>query len=194
MQPADTTPPQVASTSPADGTTGVATAATVAVTFSEPVDPATIDGQTFQLHDAGGAVVPATITYAAATRTATLQPDAELSFGGAYTATVRGGSTGVKDAAGNALAADKTWGFAAKSCPCTIFSAAQQPAVTSATDGNAVELGVKFRADRAGWISGIRFFKGPGTRAPTSAACGAPTARCSHGPPSPARRPAAGRT
>ena len=46
-------------------------------------------------------------------------------------------------------------------------------------DASAVELGVKFRSDVAGFITGIRFYKGPRTPARTSATCGRPTARCS---------------
>jgi len=34
------------------------------------------------------------------------------------------------------------------------------PTITSHTDTRAVELGVKFRADQDGYITGIRFYKG----------------------------------
>jgi hypothetical protein len=42
---------------------------------------------------------------------ATLNPTSDLAAGTTYTATIKGGSSGVKDAAGNALASDKTWTF-----------------------------------------------------------------------------------
>jgi hypothetical protein len=42
---------------------------------------------------------------------ATLNPNADLAAGTTYTATIKGGSSGVKDVAGNALATDKTWTF-----------------------------------------------------------------------------------
>src|SRR5207245_2747936 len=66
--------------------------------------------------DAGGrarhrAVVPATVSYNAATRVGTLTPSAGLSASKTYTATITGGSGGVKDLAGNALASDVVWSF-----------------------------------------------------------------------------------
>ena len=69
-----------------------------------------------------------------------------------------------RDAAGNlATSADAT--FTTKtvgSCPCSIWSDAAVPAVASANDSAAVELGLKFRADQAGSITGVRFYKGAG--------------------------------
>ena len=44
-------------------------------------------------------------------------------------------------------------------CPCTIWGASTTPAnITS--DAQAVELGVKFRSDVSGVITGVRFYKG----------------------------------
>ena len=106
--PADTTPPTVTAVSPADQATGVSPSTAVTATFSEAVDPATVSGTTVSLAGPAGAV-PANVTVA--DRTATLTPRSALAGGTRYTATVRGGSTGVKDLAGNALAADRTWSF-----------------------------------------------------------------------------------
>jgi uncharacterized delta-60 repeat protein len=111
---ADTTAPTVSSTSPAAGATGVSRTANVRVTFSEPMDPATIDASTIQLRDASNAVVPAVLTYDAPNRRATLNPDPTLAPLATYTATVRGGATGVKDGQGNALAADRVWSFSTR--------------------------------------------------------------------------------
>jgi hypothetical protein len=44
-------------------------------------------------------------------------------------------------------------------CPCNIFGNVTPSFVTS--DASAVELGVKFRSNVAGYITGIRFFKSP---------------------------------
>ncbi len=44
-------------------------------------------------------------------------------------------------------------------CPCSIWSAAATPAQISA-DAMSVEVGVKFRADVDGTVTGIRFYKG----------------------------------
>ena len=44
--------------------------------------------------------------------------------------------------------------------PFNIWPSTATPGVASASDGNAVELGVKFRSDAAGYVTGIRFYKG----------------------------------
>lgn len=46
--------------------------------------------------------------------------------------------------------------------PQRIWSDAIQPAVASADDPNAIEVGVKFASEVSGSITGIRFYKGPG--------------------------------
>ena len=84
--------------------------------FNEPMDAATINGTTFELRDARTRS-SRTVTYDAATRTATLDPDAPLAHSTTYTATVKGGAGGVKDIAGNALAADFTWSFTTAAPP-----------------------------------------------------------------------------
>ncbi|HVW33543.1 MAG TPA: Ig-like domain-containing protein, partial [Acidimicrobiia bacterium] len=73
----DTTPPAVSSTTPAAGATGVALSSAVTASFSEPVDPATINGSTVSLRS-DTAAVAATVAYDAATRTVTLTPGAPL--------------------------------------------------------------------------------------------------------------------
>ena len=105
---ADTTLPVVVSTSPVDGATGVAASSNVAATFSEPLDSATLSSSTFTLSRNGGGSVAATVTYDAATETATLSPSAPLAPGTVYTARV---TTGVSDLAGNHLVADRVWSF-----------------------------------------------------------------------------------
>jgi PKD repeat protein len=44
-------------------------------------------------------------------------------------------------------------------CPCTIWSPSSAPKVAADPDRGAVELGVKFRADRDGMVTGVRFYK-----------------------------------
>lgn len=46
-------------------------------------------------------------------------------------------------------------------CPCSLFTIVQSPASTSESDPNAIELGMKFRSANDGFITGIRFYKGP---------------------------------
>ncbi|HTK77374.1 MAG TPA: tandem-95 repeat protein [Gemmataceae bacterium] len=44
----------------------------------------------------------------------------------------------------------------------TIWPSSTTPAVAADSDSSPQELGVKFRSDNAGYITGIRFYKGPG--------------------------------
>jgi hypothetical protein len=165
----NTTPPTVVSTNPANGAIGVNPATTVTAVFSEAIDPTTINGNTFQLLGPGqsgsetNTVVPATVTYTAATQTATLTPTSALAASTNYTAELVGGSSGVKDLAGNALVGNYTWSFTtaatAGTCPCTIWGPSATPAAVDSGDGSAVELGLRFRSDVAGTITGIRFYK-----------------------------------
>lgn len=48
----------------------------------------------------------------------------------------------------------------------SLFSATSEPGVASDTDTSEVEVGVRFEADRAGVISGLRFYKGAGNTGP----------------------------
>jgi hypothetical protein len=47
------------------------------------------------------------------------------------------------------------------SCGCTIWGSSATPTTASANDSASVELGVAFRSDINGFVSGIRFYKGP---------------------------------
>ncbi|MEO8681656.1 MAG: DUF4082 domain-containing protein [Vicinamibacterales bacterium] len=160
----DTTPPTVVATTPSPGATGISTGAQATVTFSEPADPATVTAGTIELRAGGTTLVPSSVAYDAPTRTATLTPSAALIPGTTYSVLVHGGGADprVKDLAGNALAADLTVSFttvALTACPCTLWPAGTVPAIVDAADPNAVELGVKFRADTDGFITGVRFYK-----------------------------------
>jgi len=102
---ADTITPTVSSTSPANNAIGVSVGAAVTATFSEPLDAATVTTATFSVKDAANAAVAGTVTYAGTT--ATFAP-AALAPETTYTATL---TTGIKDAAGNAMAQEYTWTF-----------------------------------------------------------------------------------
>ena len=80
--------------------------ANVTATFSEPIDPASIDADSFSLTGPGG-LVAAAVSYDAATRTATLNPTASLEPGTMYTVVI----AGARDLAGNELAQPATWSF-----------------------------------------------------------------------------------
>ena len=74
----DTTPPTISARSPGSGASGVATGANVTATFSEAMNASTIDGTTVQLRDPSNAVVAATVSYSAAQRRVTLDPNGPL--------------------------------------------------------------------------------------------------------------------
>ncbi|WP_340122705.1 DUF4082 domain-containing protein [Methylobacter svalbardensis] len=115
----DTTTPTVASTLPTAGATGVNPTAPVTATFNEAMDSATLSTATFELRDPANTLVAAAVTYNAATNTATLTPTTSLTSSILYTAKVKGGTSGVKDLAGNALATDFTWSFTTGVDPCS---------------------------------------------------------------------------
>ncbi|KAF3884582.1 MULTISPECIES: N,N-dimethylformamidase beta subunit family domain-containing protein [Nostocales] len=162
----DTTPPTVTASTPGNGTTGVSPSTTITATFSEAIDTATLNSNTFELRNANNTLVPATITYDAGNSTATLTPSSPLATSTTYTATLKGGSTDprVKDLAGNALAQNYTWSFTtgnASSVTVSIWNNTATPNLITENDPSSVELGVKFRSSQNGFIKGIRFYKGP---------------------------------
>ena len=100
---ADTTAPTVTATSPVANATGVAVSTNVTATFSEAMNAATLTTTTVTLVPQGSTTpVAATVTYAAATNTVTLNPTSNLATNTVYTATIKGGTAGAKDVAGNA--------------------------------------------------------------------------------------------
>jgi methionine-rich copper-binding protein CopC len=151
----DTTPPTVASQTPASGATAVPTTSTVTATFSEPVQASTIS---FVLTDAARNAVPASVTYNSSTLTATLTPTTALQNNTTYTATV----SGANDTAGNTMTST-SWSFSTPALVtnASIFPGTATPTIMSASDPNAIEVGVRFFSDVAGYISGLRFYKGP---------------------------------
>ena len=158
----DTTPPTVTNVAPANGATGVGTATSATATFSEGMNASTITTSTFVLRNPSNAIVASTVSYNAGTSVATLMPTQPLAASTTYTATLAGGVGGVTDLAGNVLASNYVWSFttgAGPACPCTIWSASATPAQIETSDSNAVELGVRFRADTSGTITGVRFYK-----------------------------------
>src|SRR5829696_8181507 len=110
---ADTTAPTVDNVAPTNGATGVAVTANVEAAFSEAMDEASVEtaGNFTLVKEGTTTPVAATVSYDPATDKATLTPNAALEASVTYTATVKSGANGVKDAAGNPLAADKVWTF-----------------------------------------------------------------------------------
>ena len=102
---ADVSLPLVNLTDPLNNATGIANNKVLSVSFSEPMDPLTINNSTFTLLK-GVTTVSGTVAYSGTT--ATFTPTTSLVTGSNYTATI---TTGAKDIAGNALAANTVWNF-----------------------------------------------------------------------------------
>jgi acid phosphatase type 7 len=118
-----TTPPTVTNVAPGNGALDVPIGSKVEATFSEAMDANTIKDSTFTLTKPDGTdldtnpdLVPGTVSYDSKSNKATLTP-ANLDYSTTYTATVKGGANGVKDATGNPLSADEVWTFTTAAPP-----------------------------------------------------------------------------
>ena len=106
--------PTVTAKSPGAQATAVPVASNVTATFSADVQG--VGAGTFVLRNAAGTAIPATVSYNASTKTATLDPSASLATDGAFTATLVGGATAIRDAAGTPLAST-SWTFTTGPAP-----------------------------------------------------------------------------
>lgn len=114
--PPDTTPPQVQSTAPASGAADVATTTSVSVTFSEPMATGTVSASTFTVKKTGGTPLAGTFTWDATHTLVTFKPTAPLEHSTTYEVSL---TTGIRDAANNALAAPYSFSFATAAAPDT---------------------------------------------------------------------------
>ena len=159
--PSDATPPTVSPVAPVNGATNVAVNTTISAVFSEPMNASTINTSTVELRNAANTLVTATVAYNTSTRVMTLTPGAALATGTTYTATIKGGTSGVKDIAGNSLAANYSWSFRTVFNTISIFDPNVLPEVPLA-GGDPLEVGFRFRTSQNGYITGIKFYKGAG--------------------------------
>jgi hypothetical protein len=119
----DTIPPMIASLSPAAHDTGIDLRAVIEVTFSEPVNPATIAPASFYLRkNFTPALIPLAFSYQG--RTATATPDQPFDSLTVYLATI---TRAVRDSAGNQLVADTTWEFRTRAGPVSNAGPNRQP-------------------------------------------------------------------
>ncbi|MFP5206620.1 MAG: Ig-like domain-containing protein [Acidobacteriota bacterium] len=100
--------PTIASTAPVSGATNVAVNSAVTVTFGMAMNASTITSSTFTVTPQGGSALAGTVTYDAATMTATFTPAASLNYSTQYTAAI---TTGAQTTNGGALSANFTWSF-----------------------------------------------------------------------------------
>jgi hypothetical protein len=97
--------PTVISTDPANAATGIAVDKKISATFSEAMNPSTINTGTFLLKQ-GINTITGTVSYSGTT--AVFTPSANLLAGTTYTATI---TTGAQNTAGNSLAENYVWTF-----------------------------------------------------------------------------------
>jgi len=101
--------PTVTSASPASGTTGVGRNTTVTARFSEAVTGySTTTARITRADDR--AAVTAAVSYIGSTRVLTVDPSSSLAANTRYTVTLTGGSTGIRDIAGNPMTT-RSWTF-----------------------------------------------------------------------------------
>ena len=136
------------------------------------MDSTTLTASTLLLRDPSNNLVATSIVYNPNTLTATLTPTAPLASGKTYTVIVKGSTAGIHDTIGDAMATDMTSTFttavtvAAQTTPLSLWSNATLPSWIDNPDPNAVELGMKFQSDVAGFITGIRFYKSANNTGP----------------------------
>jgi hypothetical protein len=97
--------PKVLSADPSQSQTGVSRSNDIEFTFSEAMDPATINNSTFTVMQ-GSTVVPGTVVYSGTK--ATFTPTTALAAGTTYTATI---TTGAKNLAGTPIPANSVLNF-----------------------------------------------------------------------------------
>src|SRR6202140_4260149 len=110
-----TGPPTVISVTPPDISAGICPNTVVVATFSEAMNPATINSTTFLLA-AGSTPVAGAVTYDAPSHVATFTPTNPLALSTHYTATI---PTGAQNLFGNALASDYVWSFTTSATACS---------------------------------------------------------------------------
>ncbi len=119
-------PPTVLSVTPPNGAVGVCLNTVITATFSEAMNPVTINITTFTV--APG--VTGTVSLDGTGKIAAFTPSSNLAASTTYTATI---TTGAQDVSGNSLAAHYVWSFTTAAQPC-------QAAVPLASAANFVVL------------------------------------------------------
>ncbi|MEU0881545.1 DUF4082 domain-containing protein [Lentzea sp. NPDC005914] len=160
VAPPDTIAPTATPVSPLNGSSSVSPSTTASVQFNEAVQVATIN---MTMKNAANQAVTGSVAYDAANKIATFTPTAALAGNTTYTTSV----TGAKDTAGNTMAGTTSWSFTTQKpanpgvCPCSVWDESATPQTVTVNDAGAVELGMRFRSDVSGNVTGVRFYKGP---------------------------------
>lgn len=160
----DDTPVVVTAYKPAVGATSVAVTALAKATFNKDVATSSLS---MQMTDQNQVQVPGSVTYDAASRTATFNPTQGLAGATTYKVTVN--ATG--------LASAVQWSFTTADpdsptgvCPCTLFNDDDAPTAGPDSDTQRVQLGMAFTVRSPGQLSGVRFYKTPENAGPHTVA------------------------
>jgi hypothetical protein len=161
-------PPRVLSVTPTDGADAIPAGVAPRAVFSNPLDPATVTPQTVLLRDAAGNPIPVEVRHSPSAFTVALVPNGLLQPLQTYTVTLKGGpaAPNITDSTGKPLPLDFIWTFTIAAAPqqTTIFAPTDRPAdnelIVDDMTPNGVELGMKFRSNTDGIITGVRFYKG----------------------------------
>jgi hypothetical protein len=106
--------PTVVLTTPADEAINVPLDASVNATFSEAMNPLSVDNVSFEVVGPDLLPLNGTVNYDVLTRIATFTPTVDLESGNTYTATI---TTEVTDLAGNSMLLDYVWTFSTGDLP-----------------------------------------------------------------------------
>lgn len=138
------TPDTEAPTAPANLTASAPSAAQVSLSWTASSDNTGVTG--YRIYQGGTQI---------GTSTSTSYTDTTVSASTSYAYTVR-----ANDAAGNvsSLSNQATVTTPAASATTSVFGPSDTPAITI-NESNAVELGMKFRSDKAGKVTGVKFYK-----------------------------------
>jgi hypothetical protein len=108
-------PPTVISVTPLNATAGVCPNTVVTATFSEAMEPSTINTTTFTLAGPGVTPVTGAVTLDGTAKIAAFTPAVALTLNTHYTATI---TTGAQDPSGNGLASNYVWSFTTATLAC----------------------------------------------------------------------------
>jgi hypothetical protein len=147
--PAQNTPP-VAANDP--GYSATANTPLVIQASSLLANDTDADGDTLTITGASGAV-NGSVAFNTQANTVTFTPAANYTGAASFT-------YAIADGRGGTASAQVSMTVAPQSTTQSVFAANSTPTVISVNDNNPVNLGMKFQADTAGWISGIKFYKG----------------------------------
>lgn len=106
-----TNPPQITTVAPAAGDTGIAVTRLVRATFNQAMLASTFTTATMLLKDHLGNAVTGTVSYDPIAVRGSFDPVLDLTAGETYTATVKGGASGVKNLNSVAMPSDYMWSF-----------------------------------------------------------------------------------